>query len=167
MALSDEIQKLQELHQQGAITDEEFQQAKQHLLNTSAEPPRHSASPASVPSVASPATDAQTRQWAMFLHLSTLLGFVVPFLGLVAPILIWQLKKEEMPALDAHGKSVANWLISSFLYALGCVVLSFVLIGIPLLVVLGLLCIVFPIIGGIKANDGELWHYPMTIKFLK
>ncbi|MEL6189808.1 MAG: DUF4870 domain-containing protein [Myxococcota bacterium] len=113
------------------------------------------------------AQEAETRQWAMILHLSLLGGLVVPLFGLVAPILIWQLKKDEMPGLDAHGKMVANWVISAFIYAVVGAVLSLVLIGILLLMALGVVSIVFPIIGGIKAKDGELWKYPLTIQFLK
>ena len=107
------------------------------------------------------------KQWAMILHLSLLAGFIIPFAGLIAPIVIWQLKKEEMPELDAHGKIVVNWLISALIYGAVCFVLSFVLIGIPLLFVLGILSVVFPIIGGIKANNGEVWKYPLSISFIK
>jgi uncharacterized protein len=107
------------------------------------------------------------KQWAMILHFSLIAGFVIPFAGLVAPILIWQLKKEEFPELDAHAKVVINWMISALIYGFVCFLLVFVVIGFPLLVVLGILCVVFPIIGGIKANDGTLWKYPMSIQFLK
>jgi len=107
------------------------------------------------------------KQWAMLLHISLLAGFVVPIAGLVVPILIWQLKKAEFPELDAHGKVVVNWLISALIYGAAGFVLSFVLIGIPLLIVLMIICVVFPILGGIKANNGELWKYPLSIPFLK
>ncbi len=110
--------------------------------------------------------DSGTRTWAMILHLSTLAGFTaIPLLGLVAPILIWQLKKESMPELDAHGKVVANFLLSMFIYMLVAGLLIFVFIGIPLMFALWLVAIVFPIIGGIKANDGIVWKYPMMIQF--
>jgi uncharacterized Tic20 family protein len=104
-------------------------------------------------------------QWALFLHLSQLAGFVIPFAGWIAPIVIWQVKKEEMPELDAHGKVVTNWILSSLIYATVCVILMFVVIGIPLILVLLLLGIIFPIIGGIKASNGEVWKYPMSIRF--
>lgn len=112
-------------------------------------------------------TDQETRQWAMYLHLSTLAGYVIPMAGLIAPIVIWQTKKESLPAIDAHGKSVMNFIISYFLWAVVCVILSFALIGIPLLFALGIAAVVFPIIAGIKANEGTLWKYPLTIEFLK
>jgi len=109
----------------------------------------------------------EQKQMGMFLHLSQLLNFVLPPAGIVVPIILWQIKKDEMPALDAHGKMVVNWLISSLIYFVVSLVLAIVLIGILGLVALGIMSIVFPIIGGIKANNGELWEYPLTIKFLK
>jgi hypothetical protein len=111
--------------------------------------------------------EQQVRQWGMFLHLSQFAGYIVPGLGFVAPILIWQMKKEELPELDAHGKNVVNWLISLVIYLAMSSVLIIVVIGIALLVVLGVLAVVFPIIGAIKANNGESWKYPLTISFLK
>ena len=109
----------------------------------------------------------QVGQWALFLHLSLLAGHLVPLAGWVAPILIWQLKKEEMPALDAHGKVVVNWILSGLIYLTVCIILVFVVIGIPLLIVLMLLGTIFPIIGGIKASNGIVWEYPLSIRFLK
>jgi len=111
--------------------------------------------------------DENTRTWAMLLHLSVFAGYFVPVLGLLAPILIWQIKKSEMPELDAHGKMVINFLISMIIYSIVSIVLMFVVIGIFLLIALSIVGIVFPIIGGIKANNGELWKYPLVIPFLK
>ncbi|MEZ5425304.1 MAG: DUF4870 domain-containing protein [Pyrinomonadaceae bacterium] len=121
------------------------------------------------------------KQMGMFLHLSQLINLFFPPIGLIVPIVLWQIKKGEMPALDAHGKMVTNWILSSLIYGLICGVL--IAFGFPLMLVvvgfflviiggLGLSAIgiagaVFAIIGGIKANNGELWEYPLTIKFLK
>ena len=113
------------------------------------------------------ALEQRTRQWAMFLHLSNLAGFIVPLAGWVLPIIIWQLKKEEMPGLDAHGKVVTNWILSEFIYATVSAILIIVLIGLPLLIALAVIGVIFPVIGGIKANNGEVWQYPLSIKFLK
>ena len=103
-------------------------------------------------------------QWAMFLHLSQLSSIFVPILGFLVPILIWQLNKEEMPELDAHGKVVANWMISEFIYLIVAGILSFVIIGLILLPVIIGVSIVFPIIGGVQANNGKLWKYPLSLK---
>ena len=107
------------------------------------------------------------KQMGLFLHLAQLLNMILPPAGIVVPIVLWQIKKNEMPALDAHGKMVTNWLISSFIYFAVSLVLTLVLVGILGLVAVGIMSIVFPIIGAIKANNGEFWEYPLTIKFLK
>lgn len=109
----------------------------------------------------------EERQMGMFLHLSQLINVIVPMGGIVAPIVLWQVKKDEMPALDAHGKAVVNWLISSFIYIVISLVLSLILIGFLTLFAVMILGLVFPIIGAIKANNGELWEYPLAIRFLK
>jgi len=109
----------------------------------------------------------EQKQMGLLLHLSQLLNFVLPPAGIIVPIVLWQVKKDEMPALDAHGKMVTNWMISSLIYAAISFVLTFVLIGILGFIALGVVSLVFPIIGAIKANNGELWEYPLTIKFLK
>jgi uncharacterized Tic20 family protein len=109
--------------------------------------------------------DQETRQWTTFLHLSLLAGVLVPGAGFVLPIVLWQLKKNELPGVDAHGKVVTNWIISSLIYGAISGMLIFVLIGLPLLGILAVLGLIFPVIGAIKANNGELWVYPLSIRF--
>jgi uncharacterized Tic20 family protein len=158
MSTTNDLEKLQQLRQSGALSEEEFTRAKAKLLDapSSAVPP---AVPAGVPMT--------PNQWAMLLHLSQLAGFVVPFAGLVVPIVIWQVKKAEIPILDVHGKIVVNWIISELIFFAVAFVLSFVLIGIPIMVAIAIVGIVFPILGGIKAYNGEVWQYPMSLKLIK
>ena len=110
-------------------------------------------------------TNEETRMWAMALHLSQFAGYLVPLAGFVVPIVIWQVQKEDMPELDIHGRIVANWLISSLIYFTVFGLLSFVIIGLPFVFALIALTIIFPIIGGIKANQGRAWKYPLAINF--
>ena len=70
-----------------------------------------------------PEVEKEARQMAMFLHLSVLAGFIVPFAGLIVPILIWQMKKDELPLIDVHGKNVVNWIISALIYTVICFIL--------------------------------------------
>lgn len=110
---------------------------------------------------------ADERQMGMFLHLSQLANVILFPIGIVLPIVLWQTQKEKMPALDAHGKMVTNWMISVTIYGIISFLLIFVIVGILLIAAVGLMGIIFPIIGGIKANNGELWEYPLTINFIK
>ena len=110
---------------------------------------------------------ADEKQMGLFLHLSQLVNMILFPIGVIVPIVLWQTQKEKMPALDAHGKMVTNFMISMVIYGIVSFILCFVLIGFLMLLALGIIGIVFPIIGAIKANSGELWEYPLTIKFLK
>jgi len=115
-----------------------------------------------------PSQDRETNQWAMFIHFSILAGMVVPLGGLIVPILLWQIKKDELPGIVPHAHIVLNWIVTSLVYALICFILTFVLIGIFGFIALGIATIVFSIIGGIRANEGIVWEYPWTfIKIFK
>jgi len=166
MTIADDLQTLQQLRESGALNDDEFAIAKAKLLNG-----RSDVQPAwsltADGEVGPEKYDQQARQWAFFLHLSVLAGFLLPLAGLIAPIVIWQFKKDYLPGIDAHGKNAVNWILSAIVYTIISVLLVFVIIGIPMLVALGVVGVVFPIIAAIKANNGELWKYPLSITFVK
>lgn len=105
--------------------------------------------------------------FSMLLHLSSFMGMAVPFAGIVLPIVMWATNKNESSVIDAHGKNVINWIISFTIYAFISGMLCFVLIGIPMLFALGICSIVFTIMGAVKANNGVVWKYPMSIRFFK
>ncbi len=109
----------------------------------------------------------EDRQTLMLTHLSQLLDLITGFGGLIVPLVIWQTKKDEIYDMDEHGKSIVNFQLSMFLYALICIPLIF-LIGLGLLglIAIGILCLVFPVINAIKVNNGEAPHYPLSIKFI-
>lgn len=154
MSIADELERLERLRGSGVMDDAEFAVAKAKLLSES------------TPMIASTSEiEKQARLWGMFLHLSLFAGYAIPLAGFIAPIVIWQIKKDELPGLDAHGKVVVNWIISHFLYLVVAAVLCLVLVGIPLLIVVSVASIAFPIIGAVKANQGEVWRYPFSISF--
>ncbi len=117
------------------------------------------------PTYKPPISESETNNWAMIMHLSLFAGYIIPLAGLIAPIAIWQIKKDEMPILDEHGKVVANWILSSLIYWAVSALLLFVVIGIFMMIAMGIVSVVFPIIGAIKASSGEVWPYPMSIRF--
>jgi len=124
--------------------------------------------PQTAPQATSSDREKETRQWAMFIHFSILAGWVVPLAGLVVPVLLWQLKKDELPGIVPHAHVVMNWILSSLVYACICLVLTLILIGMLGFIALGIATIIFAVLGGIKANEGVVWPYPGTIiKFFK
>jgi uncharacterized Tic20 family protein len=167
MNVADELQKLNHLYESGALTNEEFRLAKARILGSPSEVQSGRASLSERNWLSPEEEERQTRQWALFLHLSLLANYLVPLAGLVLPIVIWQLKKDELPGIDAHGKNALNWIISKVIYLVVSGILIFLVIGIPLLIALGIVGIIFPIIAALKANNGEVWKYPLAIEFLK
>lgn len=107
-----------------------------------------------------------SRQYCMFIHLSLLSGLILPGMGLVVPIILWLLKREN-PEVDLHGRIVANWIISVLIYTIIATVLLVVGIGVLIFIAIGICTLVFAIVGGIRAADGEAWPYPLSLKILK
>ena len=113
-------------------------------------------------------TDKDTNTWAMFTHLSALSGWIgVPFGHIVGPLILWLIKKDQSPVLDAHGREALNFQISSVIYGIIAAILLIVLVGFVLVPIVVVGNIVLTIVGAIKANNGELYRYPLTIRFLK
>lgn len=113
-------------------------------------------------------TEKDARMWNMLCHLTALLGFVgVPFGNIIGPLVIWLIKKNEIPSVDEHGKAALNFQISITIYSFVALVLCLILIGYVLLFALVIVDIIFVIMAAVKANNGEPYKYPMTINFLK
>ncbi len=111
--------------------------------------------------------DPDARLWGMLAHLSGLIGFIIPFGNLIGPLIVWQVKKDQIPFVDDQGKESLNFQITVSLAALLCMVLMLVLIGFVLLPLLGLLALVLMVIAGIKANGGERYRYPFVLRLVK
>ena len=108
------------------------------------------------------------RTWTAFVHASALLGVFVHFPGhVVPPLIVWLLKRDESPEIDAHGKEALNFQISMLIYNVIAGVFCLVLIGFLILPILWVLNALFVIIAAIKASDGQLYRYPMTIRFIQ
>jgi uncharacterized Tic20 family protein len=86
------------------------------------------------------------------------------FTGFIGPLVTMIAGDGE---LKQHSKKALNWQISLLIYFVVSAVLALVLIGFLLMMVLGVMNLVFCILGAVKAADGELWDYPLTINFFK
>lgn len=109
----------------------------------------------------------EARQWAMFCHFSAFFGLAIPFGNLLGPLIVWQLKKDFDPFVDAQGKEALNFQISVSMAALLCFLLMVVVIGFPLLALVGITALVLTIIAGIKANEGQAYRYPFSWRLIK
>ncbi len=127
-----------------------------------------SATPAPVPQPPAqpPSSELSSNQWAVITHLSALAGLVLPVGNILAPLVLWLVKKAEVPSLDQVGKDVLNFQISWSIYLLLSGLSMFFCIGVVLLPVAAIAWLVFLILGTIKASNGERYNFPLTIKFL-
>ena len=114
-----------------------------------------------------PTPSREVRQWAMFCHLSALLGIWLPFGTLIGPLILWQMKRESDPFIDAQGKEALNFQITFSLAMVICGVLAWVVIGFPLMLLVSVAALVLTIIAGIKANAGEAYRYPICWRVVK
>lgn len=119
----------------------------------------------------------EAKNWALFCHLSAFAGHFIPFGNIIAPLIIWLVKKADHPFVNEHGKAALNFQISILIYFLvgGMVATALVItiIGAPFAMLLFLLLIpayiayiIFIIIAAVKAGNGEHYEYPFTIRLL-
>ncbi len=108
------------------------------------------------------------RMWAMICHLSGLAGIILPASGnIVAPLIIWQIKKDNNPFIDEQGKEAVNFQISMSIYLIASIILSCICIGVPMIIATIIVFFVFMLIAAVKANNGYHYRYPLTIRFIK
>jgi uncharacterized Tic20 family protein len=122
---------------------------------------------------------AEERTWAMFAHLSALLGaLLTASLGagwgcFIGPLVIWLVKKDTMPFVADQAKEALNFNISVAIASVVLLVLSAItfgiglIIAIPLWVIIGIGWLVLTIIAGVKANEGVRYRYPFALRLIK
>lgn len=136
--------------------------------------------PGTPPPTASAGTPgADERLWALFAHLSILLGGIVTggwgfsigcFLG---PLIIWIIKKDTMPFVNDQAKEALNFAITIAIIGFALLMLTILSLGIgailtiPLLLVVGIGALVLVIIAAVKANEGVAYRYPLTLRLVK
>ncbi len=110
-----------------------------------------------------PAAPLATSDKALMIlsHVSSLIG--VPF---VLPLVVWLVKKNDPDSVAAHAKEALNFHLSWLIYSLCCIPLMFLYVGIPLVGVLVISGLILAIIGAVKASDGILYRYPLTIRMI-
>jgi uncharacterized protein len=100
--------------------------------------------------------------WSMLSHLSALLG-----VGLVLPLVVYLAMRNESEYLAQNAKEALNFHISILIYGLCCVPLLFIFVGVPLLILLGVGSLVLAILATVKASNGAIYHYPLTLRLVK
>lgn len=115
--------------------------------------------PPTLPSDPTPTQDE--KNLGLIMHVLSLVGF-----SLIGPLIIWLIKKDESSFINAQGRELLNFQLSLLIYVLVCIPLCFVLIGIPLLIAIGVASLILTIIGLVKATEGKIYRFPLTIRML-
>jgi uncharacterized Tic20 family protein len=111
-----------------------------------------------------PLTQAEERQWAMLMHVSTFLAWLIPIVGIVAPIVIYLIFYKRSAFVRAHGVEMLNACITG---AIVMTVMFVTVFGLILLLPYMVFAIVVEIIAAMRANSGEYYRYPLTFRFIK
>jgi uncharacterized protein len=121
---------------------------------------------------------AQEKQWAMFAHLSAIVGAMLTghifgigcFLG---PLIIWLMKRDTMPFVADQGREALNFNITLAIVGVGLfllIVLTFgvgVLLAIPIAAVVAVAWLVFVILAAVKASEGVVYRYPISLRLVR
>ncbi|MCM3692673.1 DUF4870 domain-containing protein [Neobacillus niacini] len=99
--------------------------------------------------------------------LAAILYVVSLFFPIIGPLVIWLLKKDESSFINYHGREYFNFFISYTVYSVISGILVFLLVGIFLLWILGIMALVFTIIAAVKAYEGNEYRFPLVFRVIK
>jgi uncharacterized Tic20 family protein len=108
----------------------------------------------------------EERTWAMLAHI---LSFVSAWfaLGLVAPLIVMLVFGDRSAYVRYHAVESLNFQITTLIAVVAATLLTVVLIGLVLLPIIGIAYVVFVIMGGLAANRGQWYRYPVNLRLVK
>lgn len=173
------LEKLNDLYKQGVVSEDEYNREKSSILENSA-------------TCGLQAGSNKHTTYSSLMHLTHFGDYILPGTSLIAPIAMWAAKKEASEFVDVNGKILFNWKLSLILYSLVFTTIFLIGGGISIfttafydnpanlfgllgtasitlvpLAIIGILNFIFTIVGAIKASNGEVWNYPLSIRFFK
>lgn len=107
-----------------------------------------------------PLSPSDEKTWSALIHLGGI------FLGVIAPLVGYLLFRYRGPFIKEHSTAALNWQISLVIYYFVGYVLSIIGIGVLIVLAAAVLQITFGIIAAVRANRGQLYTYPLAIKFV-
>ncbi|HEX4940622.1 MAG TPA: DUF4870 domain-containing protein [Candidatus Kapabacteria bacterium] len=106
------------------------------------------------------------RNWGMFCHLAGFAGIIIPFGSIIGPLVIWLIKRDEMPFVNYNGKEALNFQITYMVAFLVSVVLMSVVIGFLMMAVVGIAWLVFTILAISHSSKGEYYRFPYIFRVI-
>jgi uncharacterized protein len=111
--------------------------------------------------LSTPTSDERT-----FAILSHILA-IVPGIGIFGPLVIWLIKKDESPFVEANAKESLNFQLTMLIAYVVSWILVIVLIGVMLFFVIWVLNIVLVIVASIKTSENKIYRYPFNLRLIK
>ena len=109
----------------------------------------------------------EDNQLLVITHLSQLIFIITGFGSLILPLILWLTQKDKVYKMNEHGKNIVNFQLSLIIYCLLCIPLILLFgLGILGFIVLGIISFIFPIINAIRASNGEVPKYPLSLNFI-
>ena len=101
--------------------------------------------------------------------LAHLLSFVAAYiaLGFLAPLVVLLVFGPRSGYVREHAVEALNFNLTWLLYAVVGAILIFLVIGIFILIALAIAYVVLVIMASVRANNGQLFRYPLTIRFIR
>ena len=116
---------------------------------------------------------AEDKTWALVAHFGGAAGVIIggATMGWIAPLIAMVGRGNQSPTVRAHAVAALNFqllwsIVAAVGYLLLCTIIGAVL-TIILVPVAGLMGLIFGIIGGIRANEGQLYKYPASPSIIK
>jgi uncharacterized Tic20 family protein len=113
------------------------------------------------------AVNQEIRTTAVAAHLSTFAGLIVPFGSVIGPLAVWLTRRHRAPFIDQAGREALNFGITIAIYGTVVLVATLMLVGIPFLIVGVVAWVVLASLAAVKASQGQIYRYPLTLRLIR
>lgn len=103
----------------------------------------------------------------MLAHLLGLAGYILPFGNIIGPLVLWLIKKDQSAFVEHQAKESLNFQITMTIASIICGLLFFVVIGVFLLPIVLLIDLILVIVAAVRANGGEAYEYPFSLRLVR
>ena len=117
-------------------------------------------------------TVSDERTWAMLGHLAAFSAFITGIGCVLGPLLVWLIKRDTLPFAGEQAKDALNFNITCIIAGVALSIFAMITLGIGLIIVIPLGFVLFAgwlvltIVAAVKANAGEHYRYPFTLRLV-